>query len=304
MPKAPKQKPTNPKPKITPSGQTPIEEAIGDRTKPKPEFQEEPIPQPLEQAQIPDEPSPSEMLTLEELNRQTEERLQEPDGIRFPQEPVATMVTPKSQIPVSKRDLQPATKTSFQESPPQVTLDSVKDANQRQNKINEESLPPQEKGEGLWDWVCPDCNERVTGPICQCKKGPQFKVGGTPVLTEKAEYISPPAEDIELTALRKYILEDGFVLATVSFHIVTLCAEPMTTPSTTTWDYKDRANIPDMVLALLNQPGYLEGIWPSLKIVMGSNAGNAAWTAGISTTIAFFDVIRTLPALKELQNGS
>ena len=113
-----------------------------------------------------------------------------------------------------------------------------------------------------------------------------------------------PAEDVELTALRKYILEDGFVEATVAFHIVSLCAQPMTTPSTTTWDFKDRAMIPKMVLALLNQPGYLEGIWPSLRIVMGSNKGNAAWTAGISTTIAFFDVIRTLPFVEELKNDT
>ena len=116
--------------------------------------------------------------------------------------------------------------------------------------------------------------------------------------------LTAPAEDRELTALKKYILEDGFVLSTVAFHIVSLCAEPLTTPSTTTWDFIDRALIPDMVLALLNQPGYLEGIWPSLKIVMGSNAGNAAWTAGIATTIAFFDVIRTLPVLKELKQGN
>lgn len=111
-----------------------------------------------------------------------------------------------------------------------------------------------------------------------------------------------PAEDVELMALKKYIREDGFVLATVAFHIVTLCAQPMVTPSTTGWDFKDRASVPDMVLALLNQPGYLEGIWPSLKIVMGSNKGNSAWCAGISTTIAFFDTIRVLPAIKELKN--
>ena len=110
-----------------------------------------------------------------------------------------------------------------------------------------------------------------------------------------------PAEDIELTALKKYIQEDGFVLATVAFHIVSLCAQPMTTPSTTTWAFQDRAMIPDMVLALLNQPGYLDSIWPSLKIVMGSNKGNAAWTAGIATTIAFFHTINMLPALKELK---
>ena len=111
-----------------------------------------------------------------------------------------------------------------------------------------------------------------------------------------------PAEEIELTALRKYILEDGFVVAAVAFHIVSLCAQPMTTPSTTSWDFRDRAMIPEMVLALLNQPGYLEGIWPSLRIVMGSNKGNSAWCAGIATTIAFFDVIRTLPAIEELKN--
>ena len=118
-----------------------------------------------------------------------------------------------------------------------------------------------------------------------------------------ADYLEKnnPVEDVELTALRKYILEDGFVVATVAFHIVSLCAQPMTTPSTTTWDFKDRAMIPDMVLALLNQPSYIEGIWPSLKIVMGSNVGNPAWCAGIATTIAFFDVVRSLPALKELK---
>ena len=256
----------------------PIEEAVGDRAKPKPEFQEEPIPQPLEQAQIPDEPSPtetevlqaakqifqnpgeildepspSEMLTLEELNRQTEERFRdEPGGGEIP----TTITTPKSPIPVSKPDPQPATKTCSEESPPQ--------------KIDEKP----------WD-----------------KIGADTKFAG-----ESCNHI--PAEDIEFTALKKYIREDGFVLATVAFHIVSLCAQPMTTPSTTTWDFKDRAMIPDMVLALLNQPGYLEGIWPSLKIVMGSNVGNAAWCSGIATTIAFFDCIRTLPALKELQNDS
>ena len=120
---------------------------------------------------------------------------------------------------------------------------------------------------------------------------------------ESIVHIEPPAEDIELTKLRKYIFEDGFVLATVAFHIVSLCSQPMTTPSTITWDFANRAYIPDMVFTLLKQPGYLEGIWPSLKVVMGDNKGNEAWTAGIATTIAFFDVIRTLPALKELDDN-
>ena len=109
------------------------------------------------------------------------------------------------------------------------------------------------------------------------------------------------AEDIELTALRKFIMSSGFVLSTVAYHIVSLCSQPMMIPSTTTWDFKDRANVPDMVFALLKQPGYIEGIWPALKVVMGTNIGNETWTAGIATTLAFFDTVRMLPVLKEMK---
>ncbi len=111
-----------------------------------------------------------------------------------------------------------------------------------------------------------------------------------------------PAEDKDLAALKVYILSNGFVPSAVAMHIVMLCSQPLVTPSTTTWDFTDRANVPDMVFAILKTPGYLEGIWPSLKIIMGTNVGNPAWCASIATTIAFFDCIRTLPTLKGLKN--
>jgi hypothetical protein len=111
--------------------------------------------------------------------------------------------------------------------------------------------------------------------------------------------VKVPAEERELTALKEYILDNGFNAAGVAMHIVMLCSQPMVTPSTTTWDFKDRANVPELVLNVLKAPGYIEGIWPSLSVVMGSNKGNAAWSAGIATTIAFFDVIRLLPVMKE-----
>ncbi len=112
-----------------------------------------------------------------------------------------------------------------------------------------------------------------------------------------------PAEDKDLKAIKDYVLSNGFVPSAVAMHIVMLCSQPLVTPSTTAWDFKDRANIPDMVFAILKTPGYLEGIWPSLKIIMGTNVGNPAWCASIATTIAFFDCIRTLPTLKELKNA-
>lgn len=198
-----------------------------------------------------------------------------------------TVLTPQAAMPsqktlVLKPDLQPVTKTSSPESPPQ-------------------------KIEGHPDYIdCipPSALDR-SGPLreyTQEEADEAQEAIDAENIRRTRKACSPPVEDIELTNLKKYILEDGFVLATVAFHIAALCAEPLTAPSTTTWDYKDRAMIPDMVLALLNQPGYLEGIWPSLKIVMGTNIGNTAWCSGISTTIAFFDTIRVLPAVKELSN--
>ena len=257
----------------------PIEEAIGNRAKTTKDIP--PIvnsEQFKKLAKTQDEPSPQEMLTLEELQRQTEERLQddpeEPSSTNLPPEKINQGTTTMAAIPVSKPDRLPVTETSSPESPPQEIdkIDEYQDAEKHEVET---------------------AAERV---------GREFRETVEEGAIESLPDIS--AEDIELTALRKYILEDGFVLATVAFHIVTLCAEPMTTPSTTTWDFKDRAMIPDMVLSLLNQPEYIEGIWPSLKIVMGSNKGNSAWSAGIATTIAFFDVIRSLPTIEELKNES
>ena len=274
----------------------PIEEAIGDRANPPAKLTFEELQKvakdvkkavvkgtilvPLNPSVIPDEPSPQEMLSLEELNRQTEERLQD----QYPEEEtppktIKDVLAETIPTPVSKLDRLPVTKNSSPESPPQ-------------------EIEPKK-------WTCQECGEIVvdwTSHICEPSKYPEKRKPSAEQLAHLSVEKTQPAEDVELTNLRKYILEDGFVLATVAFHIVSLCAQPMTTPSTTTWDFKDRASIPDMVLALLNQPGYLEGIWPSLRIVMGSNKGNAAWTAGIATTIAFFDVIRTLPAIEELKN--
>ena len=149
------------------------------------------------------------------------------------------------------------------------------EANRIQNEINERTLPKDSK-------ITP----------CDCPQNHD----------ENIIHIETPAEDKDLTALKEYILGNGFTVAAVAFHIVVLCAQPMATTTTTTWDFADRANIPNMVHALLNQPGYIEGLWPSLKVVMNTNKGNAAWCSGIAITLAFFDTIKVLPALKELKD--
>ncbi len=321
--------------------QNPIEEAIGDRAKtPKTEpvikslsgqkiFQDGSVETPETPSQVlrdaPDQPlTKSEMLSLEELNRRTEKRLQDP----LPGEPIDQTITQtERQVLVLQPDPPPVTKTSSPESPPQKSEKMPVTAHDSPRNWDElDEIPPQKKVDirkvvnhiNNSSVECPDCGECNSDDhrkhIKQYNKMAE-KIGIPKIIpVDKDADLKAalsgiheavktlPAEDVELTALKKYILEDGFVLATVAWHIVSLCAEPMMTPSTTMWDFRDRAQIPDMVLALLNQPGYIEGIWPSLRIVMSSNKGNAAWCAGIATTLAFFDTIRVLPALKELKN--
>lgn len=249
-----------------------IEEAIGERAK-------DPTPSTLRD--VPDQPlTQDEMLGLEELNRQTEERLQDQPEKEIPPpvppEPT-TIVTPKSPIPALKPDLPPqAIKTCTPESPPQVEMD-IDEA----DKTIREELP-----------------KAIEEVLSSEEAKPHIKN-----IQEAFEHIGKlPVEDKHLTALREHIMGTGFTVSGVAFHIVALCSQPMTVPVTTSWDFKDRPMIPEMVFALLRQPGYLESIWPCLKVVMADNRGNAIWTAGIATTIALFDVIRTLPALKEMQN--
>ena len=270
----------------------PIEEAIGERAKDltaaekfRQEYETEPLPTPETPSRIlrdaPEQPiTQDEMSSLEELNQKTTERYQD----QYPEEPQTLMPPHKiPKVPVLQPDPPPVTKTSSRESPPQKT------------DTNSAEKPPTE-----FEHI--DASPQEIDEIDEYQDAEKRPTMAESLGQKMNEAAKAPAEDVELVALRKYILEDGFVVATVAFHIVALCAQPMTTPSTTTWAFKDRAMIPEMVFALLNQPGYLEGIWPSLEVVMGSNKGNAAWTAGIATTIAFFDVIRTLPVIKELKN--
>ena len=117
-------------------------------------------------------------------------------------------------------------------------------------------------------------------------------------IEESLELLDTPAEEKDLTALKEHIFNNGFTEAGVAMHIVMLCAQPLVTPSTTEWDFIDRALIPKKILKMLKNPGYLEKVlWPSLKIVMGTNVGNTAWTAEIAITLAYFELIRVLPTL-------
>lgn len=294
----------------------PIEKAIGNRVKKDVQkaardvIQENPLP--LEQT--PEKSSPQKMSEqgkqelrnlpipedLEEMNRQTEERLLYADvmceTLNLNPEPRTPYPTP-----ASKPDLQPVTETSTPESRPPQKIEKrlPPDSFDAAPAENCQSSQATGSGETILDLHASELLERDGPP----REYTQEEAEEAQQAIEDSSLRGKKYfDDKDLTALKAYILDNGFVVATVAMHIRMLCTSAMTTPSTTDWDFADRANIPDLVFALLHQPGYLEGIWPSLSIIMSDNKANPAWAAGISITIAFFDLIKTLPVLKELKN--
>jgi len=117
----------------------------------------------------------------------------------------------------------------------------------------------------------------------------------------------PPAEkDPELVKFMEYVWGDGFVLSSVAYQLNVVCGNPQVVPSLNQWDIpkgiEKGLEIPMMVYRLMMVEDYLKGIWPVLKVLMGSNIGNAVWTANVAVTVALFDVAKLLPLIPLAEN--
>jgi len=206
-------------------------------------------------------------MGLEELQRQTEERLLSADS---PEEALEAFNSPQRQlIPKEHQMVKMPGLTAKDQAmiPPKMTTHVLKSAHQ---PATEDST--------------------LESPKAKTKKPSEV----AHIIETPAE---APTEELDLVKLRNYIFSENFTVAGVAMHIVVLCGQPLVVPATPTWAFSNNADIPELVHATLKQPGYIEGIWPSLRVVMGTNISNETWSAGIATTIAFFDVIRVLPAL-------
>jgi hypothetical protein len=202
-------------------------------------------------------------------------------------------------IPASKQDPQPVTDNSTPESPKgktEANFHPVDDLSMSDVVADNHDLQLKAAADFIKDR--PDTEVELTNLIKEtpAEKGPT--VSQVQQLIKEKPEMFKPIEDPNLTKLRSYIFDNGFTESAVAMHIVQLCSQPLVTPATPTWAFHNNADIPSLVFATLKQPGYIEGIWPSLQVVMGSNIANEAWSASIATTIAFFDVIRVLPVLQ------
>jgi len=112
---------------------------------------------------------------------------------------------------------------------------------------------------------------------------------------EKALNPMSKNEDLNLRRLLDYVYGPEFSLNWVRLHLQNLSRIPEVIPVMTLWDVSPQLDIAQLIYDVIQSPGYVENVWPHLRIVMGSSRDNVRWTAGVCTTIALFDAIRLLP---------
>lgn len=119
---------------------------------------------------------------------------------------------------------------------------------------------------------------------------------------QAAREANAPAEDIELVKLMEYLDGDGFAYSSVAFQLRTICGNPQVIPTMSQWQIPPALDVTRLVYDILMSPGYIESIWPILKILLGTNIGNSVWTGNIAITLALFDALKLFP-LANLAEG-
>jgi len=100
--------------------------------------------------------------------------------------------------------------------------------------------------------------------------------------------------DKNLQRLKEYVRGEEFSINWVRLHLSNLGRIPNVIPVMNLWDVSASLDIPKAVHDVVLTEGYLDNIWPSLSMVMGSSKDNLRWTAGVLTTMGLFDTIRML----------
>lgn len=101
--------------------------------------------------------------------------------------------------------------------------------------------------------------------------------------------------DPDLQKLLNWVSGDSFNKTTVEYMLANIYSIPGGLPYHDSWDIPKQLDMAKLVYDIMATSEYLIEVWPSLRIVMGTNAGNTTWTAGVAVLMALQDAIRLLP---------
>ena len=102
-------------------------------------------------------------------------------------------------------------------------------------------------------------------------------------------------EDSNLRRLIDYVMGEEFNQNWILLHLSHISRVPSFIPSPSLWELPDGIDISNLIYDIVTTKGYIENIFPSLKIVLSSSVDNIAWGAGVLVSFAIFDALRILP---------
>jgi hypothetical protein len=120
-------------------------------------------------------------------------------------------------------------------------------------------------------------------------------------VSSQASHDPPPPSpvDPQFTKLAEHVLvnvDENYILA----HMGSILSNPTVVPPLNIWTPDVPINVPKLVRSLINQPGYLQQIYPILKVLMGTSFSNIEWTSNVLVTLAFYDMVKVLPFAQHL----
>jgi hypothetical protein len=101
--------------------------------------------------------------------------------------------------------------------------------------------------------------------------------------------------DHNLRRLQDFIAGPEFNVNWVRLSLTNTARIPNVIPSPTLWAIPANLDVAQRIHDVLVSPGYVESVWPALRLVMGNSIDNVYWTAGVLSTFGLFDVVRLLP---------
>jgi hypothetical protein len=121
-------------------------------------------------------------------------------------------------------------------------------------------------------------------------------------VTSILESADQPPLDNNLRRLLDFVGGDQFNVNYVQLHINHIVRLPSVVPVPALWDIPGNLNVAKLVYDTVVSLGYIENVWPSLRLVMGTSVGNTEWCCNVLCTLGLFDVIRVLPYLEMNEN--
>ena len=123
--------------------------------------------------------------------------------------------------------------------------------------------------------------------------------------TPESQEAAPQAEieDFNLRRLIDFLHGNVYSKRWVQMHLGLVSANPKVIPAVTIWGIPASFDKAQLVYEVATAPGYVEGVWPYLSMLMGRSVGNTEWAAMLLTTIALFDSIKILPLVVKTDEG-